>query len=281
MIRMSDVSFGYGSGSVLRGLSLSIAPGEVMMLTGPNGVGKSTLLRLLAGVARPMEGIMDHGFPPGVDPRSRIGYLPDSLSIYRSMTPLRAAAFHAGIFGSTPADLTLAKRAGADLRLPIAEPSLGQRVLVHLEIVLSTTPELILIDEVFHAVDPHIRNLVMERLISEMEERHPTVVMVNLNFAEVEFLVDRVVFLSREGILLDESATGLKHSVRKLISDSVPEGLPVLVSRSAAGGREHVIYPFPGGTVSTEFQEMDLTEILTAFMELEYSPREGGHDAHA
>jgi ABC-type multidrug transport system ATPase subunit len=270
MIRLSDISFGYGSGSVLHGLSLAVAPGEVLMLTGPNGAGKSTLLRLLAGVARPMKGSIDHGFPPGVDPRSRIGYLPDSLSIYRSMTPLRAAAFHAGIFGSTPANLTLAERAGANLRLPIAELSLGQRVLVHLEIILSTSPELILIDEVLHAVDPHIRNLVMERLIAEMEERHPTVVMVNLNFAEVEFLVDRVVFLGRAGILLDESAAGLKNSVRKLISEKVPEGLPVLVSREAAGEHEHVIYPFSQGISSGEFQEMNLTEILTAFMEWSY-----------
>ena len=270
MIELRDISFGYGSGSVIKDFSLCVKPGETLMITGPNGVGKSTLLRLLAGVVRPISGTIDFGLPAGIDPRSRMAYLPDSLSMYRSMTPLQAAAFHAGVFGTGVADLSLARRAKVDLNRPISELSVGQRVLVQLGIVLSTSPDLILIDEVLHSVDPHIRGLVMERLISEMEERHPSIVMVNLNFTEVEFLVDRLIFIGREGVILDRPVAELKASVWKISSCNDISDLPVLLSRETPDGMEHVIYPFTNEEGSVGLREMDLTEIVTAFMEWDY-----------
>ena len=270
MIELRDVSFGYGSGSVINELSFGIQPGETLMITGPNGVGKSTLLRLLAGVVRPIDGAIDYGIPVGIDPRSRMAYLPDSLSMYRSMTPLQAASFHAGVFGTDAADLSLARRAKVDLNRPISELSVGQRVLVQLGIVLSTSPELILIDEVLHSVDPHIRGLVMERLITEMEERHPSIVMVNLNFTEVEFLVDRLIFIGREGVILDKPVTELKASVWKTSSENDTTGLPVLLSREIPGGMEHIIYPFTNEEHTAGLNGMNLTEIVTAFMEWDY-----------
>lgn len=270
MIQVNDISFGYGSGKVIENLSFSVEAGETLMITGPNGVGKSTILRLLAGVAKPSAGCIEHGLPAGVDPRSKTAYLPDSLSMYRSMTPLQAAAFHARVFDSEVAQMELARSAGTDLGRPISELSVGQQVLVHLEIVLATSPGLILIDEVIHTIDPHIRGLVIERLILEMEQRHPSMVMVNLNFVEVEFLIDRLLFLGRDGIVLDEPVDKLKSSIRKLKSDPEPEGFPILLSRETPTGREHVVYPIGADSGSEGLIEMDLTEIITAFMETVY-----------
>ncbi|MBN2587020.1 MAG: ATP-binding cassette domain-containing protein [Candidatus Fermentibacteraceae bacterium] len=268
---MKGISFAYGSKNIVRDLDLELSPGETLMITGPNGVGKSTILRLLAGVLIPSSGSIEYGFPEGADPRSRIAYLPDSLSCYRSMTPPEAAAFHAGIFGTQPSGLSIASKAGVDLNRKISELSLGQRVIVQLSIILSTGPDLVLIDEVLHSVDPYLRGLLFQELVKVMEERAPTVVMVNLNFSEVENLVDRVIFMGKEGIRLDDSVDDLKAGARMIEAESLSAGLPVIIRREVLGRNQFVIYPFTAGEEDVEKPHpMDLTEIMTAFMEAEY-----------
>ena len=273
MIRIEDLSFAYWKEEVVSGFSLSVGSGETVMLTGPNGAGKSTVLRLLAGVLQPASGSVDHGFAEGVDPRARTAYLPDSLSMYESMTPGEAARFHSDIYGTDPADLSLAKKAGVNADRPLKDLSVGQRVLVHLSIVLSTEPDLILIDEVLHSVDPYLRDMVFSELIRVIQERSPAVVMVNLNFHEVENLVDRVVFMGRNGVRLDEKVEHLKSRTLRIRAEEVPGDLPVLLSRETAGGRSHILYPvedLSGIPESCSAERMSLTEIMTAFMETEY-----------
>jgi ABC-type multidrug transport system ATPase subunit len=270
MISMKGISFAYGSKDIVRDLNLELGPGETLMITGPNGVGKSTILRLLAGVLIPSSGSIEYGFPEGIDPR--IAYLPDSLSFYSSMTPPEAAAFHAGIFGTEPSGLAIASKAGVDLDRKISELSLGQRVIVQLSIILSTGPDLVLIDEVLHSVDPYLRGLLFQELVKVMEERAPIVVMVNLNFSEVENLVDRAIFMGAEGIRLDESVDDLKAGARMIEAECLSEGLPVILRREVLGRKQFLVYPFTVGEEDVDkAHPMDLTEIMTAFMEAEYN----------
>ena len=273
MIRMSNLSFAYGSKEVLKDFNLELNAGETVMITGPNGMGKSTILRLLAGVLIPQSGEIDHGYVKGTDPRQKTAFLPDSLSFYRSMTPLEAAKFHAGIFGTEPSDLELAKKAGVDINRHIYELSVGQRVLVQMAIILSTDPELILIDEVLHSVDPYLRNILFKELIEVMEDSSPTVVMVNLNFHDIEHLADRVIFLGRDGIRLDESVDDLKAKTRKVIAEEIPSEYSVLLTENVIDKKHHIVYPFEkkiGDIADENIKEMDLTEIMTAFMGGEY-----------
>ncbi|MCD4777211.1 MAG: ATP-binding cassette domain-containing protein [Candidatus Aegiribacteria sp.] len=273
MIRMTDISFAYGSTEILKDFNLELKAGETVMITGPNGMGKSTILRLLASVLIPQSGEIDHGYPEGTDPRQRTAFLPDSLSIYKSMTPLEAARFHAGIFGTEPSCLKLAKKAGVDVNRHIYELSIGQQVLVHMSIILSTNPELILIDEVLHSVDLYLRDVLFRELIEVMEERNPTVVMVNLNFHDIEHIADRVIFLGREGIRLDEPVDELKAKTRRITAEEVPPEYQVLLTENVLDKKHHIVYPFErkyGKIADEDIREMDLTEIMTAFMGGEY-----------
>ncbi len=244
MISVKNLSFNYCEKEIIHELSLDLNHGETIMLTGPNGVGKSTLLRILAGVLKPSDGTVEYGFRNDVDPRSRIAFLPDSLSFYRNMTPLQAASFHAGFFDTEPSGLKVAEKAGVDLNGRIEDLSIGQRIIVQLSIILSTGPDLVLIDEVLHSVDPYLRGLLFQELIGVMEKKNPAVVLVNLNFTEVENLVDRVVFLGRSGIKLDESVEKLKAGIRLMESENMPENQTVVRSREVLGKREFIVYPY-------------------------------------
>lgn len=216
MVRISDITCGYGGKPVLSGLSLDIEEGTTVMLTGPNGAGKSTLLRVLAGVLTPTQGKVDYEWPGERDPRRLIGFLPDSSSMYRSLRVAEAKRIHQESFGVDCSPLPLLEKAAISERTVISELSAGQRVLVQVALLLSTRPRLILLDEVLHSVDPYLRILALEAIVSAMADSNPTVVTVNLNYREMAPLAERVVFLGWEGIVLNESVESL--------ADSLPAG---------------------------------------------------------
>lgn len=259
MIKLNNVTCGYGKTPVQSDISFNINDGDVVMITGPNGVGKSTLLKVLANILYPSKGTIDYGWPDTKDPRQLIGYLPDSLSIYKSMKVKDLAALHWNAFGVKSDPLPLLKEASIDWNSRINELSVGQKVIFHLSLILSTSPKLILIDEILHTVDPHLRNMALETLVTTMADRKPTIVMVNLNYNEVEHMVNRVVFLTRTGILLDESTEYLLENARLVIADKIPENVKVLATRNHAGRTEHLI-------ISKEGEQMKLSHILTLLM---------------
>ncbi|MFO7626870.1 MAG: ATP-binding cassette domain-containing protein [Candidatus Fermentibacteraceae bacterium] len=223
MIRISDMTCGYGGRPVLSGVSLDIEEGTTTMLTGPNGAGKSTFLRVLAGVLAPTRGTVDYGWPGERDPRRFIGFLPDSLSMYGSLSVAESTRIHQEAFGVAPSPLTLPGKASISDRTVISELSMGQRVIFQLALLLSTRPRLILLDEVLHSVDPYLRAIALEAIVEAIADSNPTVVMVNLNYHETAPLAERVVFLGREGILLDEP-------VEKLGERSSENGLPGILA---------------------------------------------------
>ncbi len=266
MIKLSKVTCGYGKNPVQSDISFDINEGDVVMITGPNGVGKSTLLKVLANILYPTSGTIDYGWPDIKDPRQLIGYLPDSLSIYKSMKVKDLAELHWNAFKVKPDPLPLLEEASIDWNSRISDLSVGQKAIFHLSLILSTNPKLILIDEILHTVDPHLRNMALETLVKTMADRNPTVVMVNLNYNEVEHLVNRVIFLTKTGILLNESTEYLLENARLVIADKTPENVKVLATRVHGGRTEHLV-------VSKEGEQLKLSHILTLLMGSTYQKK--------
>jgi ABC-2 type transport system ATP-binding protein len=262
MIKLNSITCGYGKTPVQSDITFEINNGDVVMITGPNGVGKSTLLKVLANILYPTNGTVDYDWSEVKDPRQFIGYLPDSLSIYRSMKVKDLAELHWNAFGVHPDPLPLLKKASINWNSRIKELSVGQRVIFHLSLILSTSPRLILVDEILHTVDPYLRSLALETLVKTMADRKPTVVMVNLNYSEVEHLVNRVIFLTKDGILLNETAQYLLDNAKLVASETTPEN--TYATRTSSGKTEHLVIPGAG-------KQLKLSDILTMLMTGSYS----------
>jgi branched-chain amino acid transport system ATP-binding protein len=92
LVRVEDVHTHYGKSHILHGVSLTVAPGEVVGLLGRNGVGKSTTLKTIMGLVRPSQGtvrfagIATNGVPPHKLARLGIGYVPEDRRIFRLLT---------------------------------------------------------------------------------------------------------------------------------------------------------------------------------------------------
>ena len=203
-IRAQGVGKRYGPVAALQDFSLEIARGEVFGLLGPNGSGKTTFMRVLAGFLLPSTGVASVA---GCDvvreaaaARRRIGYVPESVPLYRHMRVGEFLAFMARLRGVPEAKIEHAVRSAAGklaiadrLRAPIPTLSRGYRQRVALAQALVHDPEVLILDEPTNGLDP--RQIIETRnLIRGLAGTH-TVLISSHILAEVAKVADRVAVL--------------------------------------------------------------------------------------
>jgi ABC-2 type transport system ATP-binding protein len=273
VLSIRDLQFSYGKRSVYTGFNLDIPPGQICLLTGINGVGKSTLLRLIAGVLRPKKGTIVYPETMGSEPRRKIGFISDQLSLYESLTVDQTIRFHCDVFGLDRIDDRLIRLTKIEGGRRVKELSTGQRTILHLNMILSLDPDLLLIDEVIHSIDAYLRRVFLEELIALIARKRVTVLMANLNFHDIEALIERVILLKSGTIAVDEPIETLKEKVKKIIAPTPPAGLTILSQRPFPDRSEYYVYPYLENSAlrDAEVVDLDLTEIVAAFIGGEYA----------
>ena len=272
-IKIKNLSFSYGKKKIFKDFNLKINSGEVTLITGINGVGKSTLLRLMAGVLRPAGGEIIYNENMGRDPRRKIGFISDNPSLYEGLKVSRAIDFHKSVYGLSSYDDALIKRTKSERNQKIKELPRGQRVIFHLSLILSAAPRVLLIDEIIHSIDIYLRGVFLRELIKLLAEQKITVVFVNLNFRDIENMVDRVILLREGETAVDEKIDALKAKVKKVICREPPQGVPVLSCIDYTEQSEFFIYPFREEyreQIAGKVADLDLTAIVSAFIGGEY-----------
>ena len=274
MIRLDSICFGYKKKPIFKDFSLHIGPGESVLITGINGVGKTTLLRLMSGVLFPRSGRIIYADSLGKEPRAKIGFISDKTNLYENLTLEQAIRFHSSVYGIANFDSTLIRHARLDTNQKIASLSRGQKLIFHLNLILAARPEILLVDEVIHNLDVVLREMFLTRLLEIMEENQITLVMVNLNFHDIEKIPQRVLLLKDNRIALDEPLDVLKARVKKLATARELKGLPVLFRREFEDGFEYYIYPFEEHLLSGirgKIIDLNLHDIIKALIGGEYA----------
>ena len=193
LVRLDRVSFAYGGAEVLDGVSLELRRAEIVALTGQNGIGKTTLAKLAAGLLEPGRG--------RVDCAGRAAYLTQDpgrfLICERADEEVALSA--AGDFGAARRALSAVGLEGFDARHP-RDLSSGERERLALAAVLATEPEVLVLDEPTRGVDPPRKEQLASLLRRDAARRATLVVTHDLVFAGD--VADRVVELgAREAVL--------------------------------------------------------------------------------
>ncbi|HET9680746.1 MAG TPA: ABC transporter ATP-binding protein, partial [Candidatus Limnocylindrales bacterium] len=199
----------YGARAVLDGVSLRVAPGEIVALLGPNGAGKTTLVEIVEGYRTADAGeVTVLGQRPGAGPnlRARVGLMLQAGGLDPRATPhdvLRLyAAFHDGgrdpeallsLVGLTPVAGTRVRRLSG-----------GERQRLALALALVGEPEVLLLDEPTAGMDPEARRTTRE-LIAGLRAAGRAILLTTHDLVDVERLVDRVAILDRGRIRAEGS----------------------------------------------------------------------------
>ena len=208
----------YGSTVGIEGLDLSVEPGEIVGLLGPNAAGKTTAIRLLLDLIRPTRGeVSIFGRKPG-DPeiRSRIGYLPGEVVLDGRLTGRRTV----GLFGSLHGDRRsgeLSDRLGLppeDLARRVRDYSRGMRQKLGLVVALQHDPELLLLDEPTSGLDPLVREEVLSLLI-EARGEGKTVLFSSHVLGEADRICDRVAVLRAGRLVASMTVEEARRSTRR------------------------------------------------------------------
>jgi ABC-type sulfate/molybdate transport systems ATPase subunit len=185
-------------------LELALAVGrETVALVGPSGAGKTSVLRTIAGLARPERGrialdgrvLFDAGAGLDLPPEERrVGYVFQDYALFPHMTVLQNVAYA----GGGRAAETLGRLGIAALaKARPAELSGGERQRVGLARALARDPEVLLLDEPMSALDAHTRAAVRAELAHTLSDLDLPVLLVTHDFADAAVLADRV------GVLVD------------------------------------------------------------------------------
>jgi ABC-2 type transport system ATP-binding protein len=212
-IRAEGVSKRYQSFTAVDRLDLDVRRGEVFCLLGPNGSGKTTFIRMLAGYLSPSAGrllVAGHDVVrDGLAAKRKIGYVPESVPLYAHMRVGEFLRFMARLRQVPAATIEGAVRRVAELlalgevlRKPIRALSRGYRQRTALAQALVHDPEILILDEPTNGLDP--RQIMETRaLIRSLAGRH-TILMSSHILSEVEKTADRA------GLLLDGKLLGVR-----------------------------------------------------------------------
>lgn len=208
IIRIRDLAFSYDQGPVLSDIELEIHRGDFIAVIGPNGGGKTTLMRLILGLLTPQQGeITVFGQAPGNQP-ARIGYVPQHSNLASGFPATVEEVVLMGLaqgkrrgFRYTAEERELANaamhRAGVqDLKMRrLNELSGGQRQRTLIARALITKPELLILDEPLSNIDPYGRQCILETLTGLNDGT--TVVMVSHDLGITANSVTGIVAVNR------------------------------------------------------------------------------------
>ena len=226
----------------LDGLSLDVAGGEIVALIGPNGCGKSTFLRVVAGLLVPERGRITLDGRPITEPDDRIGLVfqePRLLpwrSVARNVTyPLELAGWSPERRAARLKELLHAVGLEAASALRPVQMSGGMRQRAAIARALALSPDVLLLDEPFSSLDALTRERFNIELLRLQERTGTTIVIVTHSNPEAILVADRVVVLSpRPGRVAAEVPIDAPRPRSVELLDEA------LVSRAAAEIRAHL-----------------------------------------
>ncbi len=202
-------------------LTCTIPGGCIYGLVGSNGAGKSTFLRLLSGVYRPDEGLIEiDGLPVWENPeaKNKIFYVPDDLYFLPQTNMKRMASYYKALYTKFNRERFehLTETFGLDPEANLGTFSKGMRRQAATILALSTMPDYLFFDETFDGLDPVMRRLVKQVIYNDVIDRGTTTIITSHSLRELEDTCDQLALLHQGGIVFESDIQNLKTALFKV-----------------------------------------------------------------
>ena len=200
-LEISGLTSGYGEAIVVRGVSITVAPGEIVALLGKNGMGKSTLLKTVMGFLPARQGrVVVHGHdvtcePPHRIARQEIAYTPQEQAIFQDLSVADNLRL-----GQSESDWFDEELARVGQVFPFLRERLGQRAgtlsggeqkMLLIARALMARPRLMLVDEISEGLQPSLVERLAEALVAERDRTGVSMLLVEQNVRFALNVADR------------------------------------------------------------------------------------------
>jgi ABC-2 type transport system ATP-binding protein len=212
ILKASNLEKNYFNKKALNGLDLEVKKGRIVGILGPNGSGKTTFLKIAAGILTKTNGeILIDGHKPGVYTKSIVAYLPDKEYLFKWMRIKDAVDFFKDFYKDFDEEKCkrLLEFMNLDINSKVKTLSKGMTEKLYLTLVLSRKAKLYILDEPLGGVDPTTREKILDAILENYSEDSSIIITTHL-VNDIERLFDDVAFISEGKVVLSGNAEELR-----------------------------------------------------------------------
>ena len=221
LLEIKNLNKSFDNKEILKDINITISSGRIIGLLGKNGVGKSTLIKLINDLLTPTSGeILIKGNKIGVETKKIISYLPERTYLNKQMKVSEVINYFEDFY--TDFDSNKAKKLLKDLHLDInqrlSKMSKGMQEKVQLVLVMSRNADLYVLDEPLGGVDPATRDYILDTILSNFNENASVIISTHL-ISDIEKILDEVIFIDKGQIVLQSDADKLRNKEKSSIDE--------------------------------------------------------------
>ncbi|OEF97176.1 ABC transporter ATP-binding protein [Desulfuribacillus alkaliarsenatis] len=212
LLEITRLNKNYGKQTALKNVSFNISPGRIVGLLGPNGSGKTTIIKIINGLIADYNGdVLVDGHMPGIETKSIVSYLPDKMALPEWLKAKDAVKVYTDFFADF--DSTRAKELLESLKVPedkrISELSKGMKEKLLLVLTMSRRANLYILDEPIAGVDPAAREVILSTILNNFADGSSILLSTHI-ISDVETIFDDIIFLKDGEIVLSGEAESLR-----------------------------------------------------------------------
>lgn len=221
VLEFQNVTKRYGRKVALDQINLSIPEGKIVGLLGPNGSGKTTMIKITAGLLTVTKGTVKiKGFKPGPDSKKIVSYQPDHVYLNDWMNVKNLLDFLKDFFDDF--DIERAKELLSHLNIGLKDKlktmSKGTKEKVQLICTMSRDADIYLLDEPIGGVDPAARDYILNTILKNHKPNSTVIISTHL-ITDIEQVLEHVVFIKNGHILRNDSAEVIRYETGKSIDE--------------------------------------------------------------
>ena len=213
LVEFKHVYKSFDNKEVLKDINFTIPKGKIIGLLGKNGMGKTTIIKLINDLLTPTSGeVLVNGKKPGVESKMSISFLPERTYLNKSLTVKQVFNYFIDFYNDF--NLEKARKLLKDLNLEeddsLSKMSKGMLEKLQLVLVMSRDVELYVLDEPLGGVDPATRDYILDTILSNFCEGASVLISTHL-ISDIERILDEVIFVDHGQVVLTSSVDELRE----------------------------------------------------------------------
>lgn len=212
LVKCNNLCKEFDNKQVLNNINLSLPRGKIIGLLGKNGMGKTTLIKLMNDLLTPTSGeVLINGEKPSVNSKKIISYLPERTYLDKGMRVSQILTLFEDFYENFNKEkaIKLLNDLDLDINSRVSKMSKGMQEKLQLILVMSRDAELYILDEPLGGVDPATRDYILDTILSNFSEGASVIISTHL-ISDIERILDEVIFIDKGNIILTSSADELR-----------------------------------------------------------------------